>query len=199
MPMADSRYNLVRCSFQMTDDTGNELDRFDFAINPQSIQEQTENRTAYMNTKDWGSIQNYGMGEKTITISGTTGWRRGLGIDDAWKLKSFLEAYQDHFPVDDESQSVQLIFNNYTDDYSYHVVLAPSGYQFTQDVSEPLLIHYTINLIVWSDTTQANAADRNKSAVGQPGAGGTTNGNVGPQQGNTGIGQSISDLKQEAK
>ncbi len=197
--MADSRYNLVRCAFSIQDNSGNELSRFDFAINPQSIQEQTENRTAYMNTKDWGNIQNYGMGEKTITISGTTGWRRGLGIDDAWKLKSFLESYQDAYPLDDSTNTQILVFHNYTDDYSYYVSLAPSGFQFTQDVSEPLLIRYTINLIVGGDTSQANAAERNQSAVGQPGAGGTTNGNVGPQQSNTGIGQTVSDLKQEAK
>ena len=53
MAMADGRYYLDRCAFRILNSDGSQQNRFDFSINPQSIQEQTQARTAYMNTKDW--------------------------------------------------------------------------------------------------------------------------------------------------
>ena len=199
MAMEDGRYPLDHCSFQTKNQDGSERSRFDFTINPQSIQEQTENRTVYLNSKEWGTVQNYGMGQKTITISGTTGWRHGLGIDEAWQLKSFLQDYQNVYPLEDSNNKVTLVFNNYTDDYSYNVELSPSGYQFNQDVSQPLLVRYTITLIVIGDPGTANSQDRTGTLVGRPGEGGVTNGNVGPNTQRGAVGQAIANLRRDAR
>ena len=195
--MADGRYMLDRCSFQILNQDGSENSRFDFTINPQSIQEQTENRTVYLNSKEWGTVQNYGMGQKTITLSGTTGWRHGLGIDEAWQLKAFLQSYQNVYPLEDSNNKATLVFNNYTDGYSYNVELAPSGYQFNQDESQPILVKYTINLIAIGDPGTANQQDRTDTLVGRPGEGGVTNGNVGPNTINGAVGQAIANLKRD--
>lgn len=195
--MADGRYMLDRCSFQILNQDGSENSRFDFTINPQSIQEQTENRTVYLNSKEWGTVQNYGMGQKTITLSGTTGWRHGLGIDEAWQLKAFLQSYQNVYPLEDSNNKATLVFNNYTDGYSYNVELAPSGYQFNQDESQPILVKYTINLIAIGDPGTANQQDRTDTLVGRPGEGGVTNGNVGPNTTNGAVGQAIANLKRD--
>lgn len=197
MAMADGRYMLDRCSFQILNQDGSENSRFDFTINPQSIQEQTENRTVYLNSKEWGTVQNYGMGQKTITLSGTTGWRHGLGIDEAWQLKAFLQSYQNVYPLEDSNNKATLVFNNYTDGYSYNVELAPSGYQFNQDESQPILVKYTINLIAIGDPGTANQQDRTDTLVGRPGEGGVTNGNVGPNTTNGAVGQAIANLKRD--
>ena len=199
MAMEDGFHTLDRCSFQTKNQDGSEKSRFDFTINPQSIQEQTENRTVYLNSKEWGITQNYGMGQKTITLSGTTGWRHGLGIDEAWQLKAFLQDYQNVYPLDDSNNRVTLVFNNYTDDYSYNVELSPSGYQFNQDVSQPLLVRYTITLIVIGDPGKANSQDRTDTLVGRPGEGGVTNGNVGPSTQKGAVGQAIANLRGDAK
>lgn len=199
MAMEDGTHTLDRCSFKTVNQDGSERSRFDFTINPQSIQEQTENRTVYLNVKDWGTVQNFGMGQKTITLSGTTGWRHGLGIDEAWQLKSFLQDYQNVYPLDDSNNRVWLVFNNYTDDYSYYVDLSPSGYQFNQDVSQPLLVRYTITLIVIGNPGKANSQDRTDTLVGRPGEGGVTNGNVGPSTQRGAVGQAIANLRGDAK
>lgn len=199
MPMSDGRYSLVRCAFIVENDDYSEDSRFDFAINPQQITENTQNRTAYLNTKDWGSIQNYGMGQKTLTIAGTTGWRGGLGIDDAWKLKAFLQRYQSFFPLDNANNRKWLKFANYTDDYTYQVELAPEGYQFTQDVSQPLLVRYNIQLICISDSNQANAGDRTRTVIGKPGEGGIDNGNVNSNTQMGAVGNAVSALKRDGR
>lgn len=181
MPMQDSGSSkLARVAFQVQNSDGSENSRFDFALNPQSITEQTLNRSAYFNTADWGSVQNFGMGQKTINLSGTTGWRRGQGAKDAWALKSFLETYQENFPNWDANTLKKLYFYNYTDDYGYHVELAPNGYQFSQDVSQPILVRYTIELICIKDAGNASSQDKTSTVIGNPGAGGVDNGNVKP-------------------
>lgn len=195
MPMADSRQALSRVAFQMTDKAGNQLNRFDFAINPQNIQESTVARTTYLNTKDWGVAQELGMGQKTITISGTLGWRRGKGIDDSWALKSFIESYLHYYPSDGSQQIPTLWFLNYTDNYQYMIVIAPNGYQFSQDVSQPLLIKYTINMIVIADKSEATSDERNNTVIGQPGAGGLSNGNVKPNTQGGPVQGAIANLK----
>lgn len=200
MTMADSRYSLDRVSFIVLNQDQSQHSRFDFSINPQSIQEQTQNRSVYLNTLDWGSVQNYGMGQKTISISGTTGWRRGLGIDEAKALKSFLEDYQRQFPVDSSNNRVTLIFANYTDDYSYRVDLAPEGYQFSQDVSQPLMYRYTINLIVLGNSNTASPQDRNSTVIGKPGEGGYSDGGSGRSNLMKGAtAQAIANLKSHAR
>ena len=178
MAMADGRYYLDRCAFRILNSDGSQQNRFDFSINPQSTQEQTQARTAYMNTKDWGTVQNFGMGQKSITISGTTGWQHGLGIDQAWQLKSFLDTYLNNYPTGTEDNHPVLVFDNYTDNYSYKVAISPSGYQFSQDVSQAILVKYTINMIVIGNTDQASASDRTNTLIGRPGEGGMTDGNM---------------------
>lgn len=200
MPMADSRHPLSRVALQRTDyKTGNVIDTFNFTINPQNITEQTLSRTTYLNTKDWGQVQEFGLGQKTITLSGTTGWRRGAGIDDAWKLKKFLTDYQNTFPLDDSNNNEYLYFLNYTDDYQYWVTLAPNGMQFVQDVSQPLLVKYTINLIAIGDKSQASADEKNQTVVGKPGAGGLSDGNVRPNTKGGPVAGAIAKLKRDGR
>lgn len=197
MPMADSRQALSRVAFSIqSGDSAQQISRFDFAINPQNIQESTVARTMYLNTKNWGTAQELGMGQKTITISGTLGWRRGKGIDDSWNLKAFIEGYLRNFPNDgQQGGSPKLWFLNYTDNYQYMVVIAPNGYQFNQDVSQPLLIKYTINMIVIADKAEATSDERNKTVVGKPGDGGLSNGNVRPNTEGGPVQGAIANLK----
>lgn len=174
--IADGRYTLDRVAFQVLNQDGSEDSRFDFSLNPQSIQESTAVRTSYQNVYEWGSLQNYGMGQKTITIGGTTGWRHGLGFDEAWKLKEFLTNYVNNFPIGDGNNRKVLVFHNYTDNYSYRCDLEANGFSFTQDVSEPILVRYTIHLVVIGNQNVATAQDKTQTVIGTPGSGGTTNG-----------------------
>lgn len=190
---------LARVAFQVQNDDYSQDSRFDFAINPQQINEQVAARTSYLNTKDWGTVQNFGTGQRTISISGTTGWRRGLGVQDAWSLKSFLDNYMSHFPLDSADSRKWLWFLNYTDDYAYQVELTPNGYQFSQDVSQPLLVRYNIEMMVMGDQNQANASDRTSTAIGKPGEGGITNGNVGANTAYNATGQAIANLKRDGR
>lgn len=99
--------------------------------------------------------------------------------------------------MEDSNNKATLVFNNYTDGYSYNVELAPSGYQFSQDESQPILVKYTINLIAIGDPGTANQQDRTDTLVGRPGEGGVTNGNVGPNTTNGAVGQAIANLKRD--
>lgn len=197
--MSDGAHTLSRVAFQVQNDDYSEDSRFDFALNPQSIQEQTTNRTSYLETKDWGSVQNYGLGKKTLTIAGTTGWRRGLGAQDAWNLKAFLQRYQSFFPLDNANNRKWLWFHNYTDDYSYQVELAPNGYQFSQDVSQPLLIRYNIEMIVMGDQNRANSNDITNTIIGRPGEGGMTDGNVSPNTRGGAIAGAVANLRRDGR
>lgn len=199
MPMSDGSHTLSRVAFEIQNDDYSVDSRFDFAINPQQIQEQVANRTAYLETKDWGSVQNFGRGKTQISISGTTGWRHGAGAFDAWKLKDFLSHYQQNFPLDNANNRKWLWFCNYTDDYSYQVELAPNGYQFSQDVSQPILVRYNIELIVMGDQNQANTADRTNTLIGRPGEGGMTDGNSRPNTAASAIQGATAALRRHAR
>ena len=114
-------------------------------------------------------------------------------------VKAFLQDYQNVYPLEDSNNKVTLVFNNYTDGYSYNVELSPSGYQFNQDVSQPILVRYTITLIVLGDPGTANSQDRTNTVVGRPGEGGVTNGNVGPNTQKGAVGQAIDNLRRDAR
>ena len=61
-----------------------------------------------------------------------------------------------------------LEFWNYTDDYYYDVAISPNGYSFTQDVSEPILVRYSITMIVRGRLDTANADDKSQTLITDP-------------------------------
>lgn len=169
MAIADGYHRLSRVAFKQVDVNGNVIDTFNFAINPQNIQEQVATRTSYINTAQWGSVQELGTGERTITISGTTGWRQGLGFEDYKKLRLFLTAYTDSRMAPPATSSLRYLeFWNYTDDYWYDVAISPNGYSFTQDVSEPILVRYSITMIVRGSLDTASTEDKSQTLITDP-------------------------------
>lgn len=166
MAIADGYHALSRVAFRQTDVNGNTISTFNFAINPQNIQEQVQTRTSYMNTAQWGTVQELGTGERTITISGTTGWRHGHGFEDYKKLRAFLSSYSDARMEPTTTQSLRYLeFWNYTDDYYYEVALSPNGFSFTQDVSEPILARYSITMIVRGHLDSAKTEDKSSTLI----------------------------------
>lgn len=169
MAIADGYHRLSRVALKKVDVNGNVIDTFNFAINPQNIQEQVAARTSYINTAHWGSVQELGTGEHTITISGTTGWRQGLGFEDYKKLRRFLTDYTDSRMDPTTTSNLRYLeFWNYTDDYYFVVAISPNGYSFTQDVSEPILARYSITMIIRGDLDTASTEDKSQTLITDP-------------------------------
>lgn len=200
MGIADGNgHSLSRVAFKITDASGNVLDTYEFKLNPQNIQENITNRAAYLNTNLWGTTQEIGTGQRTLTISGTTGWRHGEGFDDFKKLREFLTSYTDSrnnaYKKDDMRY---LQFWNYTDDYEYLVAIAPNGFQFTQDVSEPILIRYSISMIERGPLDTATSEQKTETVVGDPGASEKSNGGVQANTQYSSIGNAVRTLGKHA-
>lgn len=182
MVMADGRWILQRCSFEIQSN-GSTVNTFNFTINPQNIVESTASRTFIQQTRNSGTVQRFGVGVKNFTLSGTTGWRHGSGIDELYVLKDFMENYMNNF-ADNVQTDYTFIFHNYTDNYSYIVEFAEQGISFTQDVSKPLLTTYNIQFVAVQPADQATSSDINKTTLGNDasslGGGSNNNGYVNP-------------------
>ena len=166
MAIADGYHSLSRVAFKQVDVNGNVISTFNFAINPQNIQEQVATRTSYINTAQWGSVQELGTGQRTITISGTTGWRNGLGFEDYKKLQAFLSDYTDSRMKPSSTSDLRYLeFWNYTNDYYYNVAISPNGFSFTQDVSEPILVRYSITMIERGSLDTASTEDKSQTLI----------------------------------
>lgn len=180
MGMSDGSNNLTRVAFEIKNTkSGGSNEYLKFAINPQSIQKNIASRTFLQNTRTANTIQNFGEGVITYTISGTTGWGRGKGFSRIKALEKFFDKYMS-LNSDNIGNDYQLIFHDFTNEYHYQVEFQPNGLTINQDVSQPLLYNYSLSFYVVNDATKATSSEISELTLGNKkpsGSFGTVSGN----------------------
>lgn len=182
MAMADGRYYLDRIALEIQE-AGTTVAVYKFAVNPQQIQDTTPSRTYVQETATAGTVQRFGAGVESFTITGTTGWRHGKGYDEINQLKEFVGSYMNEFS-DNIAKDYTFLFHNYTQGYDYVVDFAQEGISFSQDVAKPLFTNYTLQLIVVRQADQASSGEISNTTLGNDasslGGGTSSNGYVNP-------------------
>jgi len=180
MAMSDGSNNLTRVAFEIKNTAaGGTNEYLKFAINPQSIQKNITSRTFLQNTRTANTVQNFGEGVVTYTISGTTGWGRGAGFKRMKALEKFFDKYMS-LNSDNIGNDYQLIFHDFTSEYHYQVEFQPNGLSINQDVSQPLLYNYSLAFYVVNDATKATSSEISELTLGNKkpsGSSGTVSGN----------------------
>lgn len=176
--MADQVYNgwggsnINRISLDIISGSAVEAS-FKFAVNPQEYTESHTVRTYLQQTRTANTVQRFGEGVATITISGHFGDRQS-GYTNAMSLRSQLMTYLAKFSDNNLTDSV-MAFKNYTMGDFWYVEPAPNGYSFSISANSPTIINYQITFYIVSDMSQANPTDRTDTTLGNDKVAGTTN------------------------
>lgn len=153
---------------------GNSINsRYDFILEPESLQYRTASRTFQNKSRSALSVQRFGRDFTYITLSGTTGFRgktgnhnnNGYGKQKALELEHFLYTYMDLFS-DDVGNNYKLIFVDTVNGKSSQVEMNTDGFNIQQSVSSPLLYTYNISLVVTGDPSQASSGEISDTLLG---------------------------------
>lgn len=161
-----------KCAFIIRN--GNtDVETFTFPLNPENLSYNVASRVYQNQTRSALSVQRYGRGFTSITLSGTTGFRGGSGRAKdngngkavANNLRAFLNKYMDRFS-DDVANDYKLIFCDYLNNIISQVEIQTNGYSITQSVNSPLMYNYNIPLIIVGNPAQASSDEINNAILG---------------------------------
>lgn len=169
MGMSNGRDSLTRISFEIQSDNAS-ISTLDLDINPQSMSEIHSARTYLQQVRTANSVQNFGAGAVSYTISGNTGWKAGTsdpgrGFDKIKEFRNFFTTYLSSYS-DDVGTDYSLILHDYTNEIHVYIEFQPEGFSFTQDVSQPILYNYTLQLYVVGDASTPSSSDISSTVLG---------------------------------
>lgn len=151
----------------------NQEGSYTFPLEPENLNYSTAARTFQNQSRSALSIQRYGRGFTTISLSGTTGFRGGTGHHQdnghgkqkAEELKTFLYNYMDLFS-DDVNNEYKLLFMDNVNNRLSQVELQPNGFSIQQSINSPLMYTYNINLVIVGDPTKATSGEISNALLG---------------------------------
>lgn len=129
-------------------------------IRPEDLTRQDPSRLNVVQSLNGGAwADSFGAGVPTITISGTTGWRRAGGADDDGeaRFKKLRSQVWDEWHTrrrqavnaSKDPSEVQLIFSDGLD--GFVATVAPGSFVLRRSKSRPLLLQYQIQMFVLAD------------------------------------------------
>lgn len=166
MPQSDGRNQLRRMALQVGDKM------FKFAINPSDYQINFPQRSLATRTKSTVIIQDFGQDVGSITFSGTTGWRRGAdgktGKDRMDELEYYWDTYRRENQGNGNAPKKEMIFHNFTDNYSYVVHPMPEGLTIKRSAERSILYDYSIALYIVRNAEIPPNTDIHDPNIGSP-------------------------------
>lgn len=127
---------------------------FNFGLRPEELTVTEPSRLTAQQTLGGAWADSFDRGISTITLAGTNGWRGGLlssGEDLFQQLRAtcftgWHQARADAIAQGQDPDSVQLYFTDSLDDIA--VIVAPESFTLRRSKSSPLLMRYSIRLLV---------------------------------------------------
>jgi hypothetical protein len=127
---------------------------FNFGIRPEELTVSEPSRLTVQSTLGGAWADTFGVGVSTITLSGHNGWRGGIlssGEDLFQQLQAtcftgWHQAREDAVSQGQDPDSVQLFFTDSLDDIA--VLVAPESFTLRRSKTSPLLMRYSIKLVV---------------------------------------------------
>ena len=149
-----------RIGFQLSGGEGGDA-RFDLVVRPEDLQRQEPSRLTVPQTLGGAWADAFGAGLAQITIRGTNGWKGGYlssGEDAFRQLRdtvfvSWHSRREQSVKKNQDPNQIKLYFVDTLDDMAY--VVAPKAFTTSRSKSRPLLIQYSVNMIVLGDGTEA--------------------------------------------
>ena len=173
MPQSDGFTQLRRMAIQIRGTGINKTYRF--LVNPQEYQINFPQRSTTTKTKKATVVQDFGQDVGTIVFSGTTGRRKArqsmsesakTGAQRMEDLKTTWDDYNRANTHNGNKPKVEMIFHNYTDNYSYVVHPMPEGLTIKRNAERPILFDYTIALYVVRDAEKPDSGSIHDPEVG---------------------------------
>lgn len=120
-------------------------------INPDQI--QTDSPVRQTTTQTMGGIYKDigGIGVRSLTIQGSTGWRKSLlsNLDGLATAKKLWFIYQEYYSRIKVTPDVELLFVNDIEGYCYKITM--DDFQTFRTKAEPLIIRYSIPITILQD------------------------------------------------
>lgn len=156
-PPSSQKADFRPISFVLDDQTtGSPPVSVNLAIRPEDLTRSDPSRLNVQQTLGGAWGDNFGPGIPQITISGTTGWRRGLsdGLDGSDRFTQLYEQVysgwhqrrKDAVAAGKDPDKVQLVFADALDNFA--VVVAPNQFVLRRSKSRPLMFQYQIAMTV---------------------------------------------------
>lgn len=156
-PPSSQKADFRPISFVLDDQTaGGQPVSVNLAIRPEDLTRSDPSRLNVQQTLGGAWGDNFGPGIPQITISGTTGWRRGVsdGLDGSERFTQLYEQVysgwhkrrKDAIAAGLDPDKVQLVFADALDNFA--VVVAPNNFVLRRSRSRPLLFQYQIAMTV---------------------------------------------------
>jgi hypothetical protein len=140
MPQSDGRNKLKRMEIEYNGQT------YKFNINPEEYTQDEPSRSTVTQTKGGAWIDDFGGGLQNIFIKGTTGFKKGLGVEKFKELRGLIRKYYEEGNAGDKVTK-DLVFHNYTDEESWVVHTDPGGFKLLRSKSNPLLYMYEMRFV----------------------------------------------------
>jgi hypothetical protein len=153
VPQSDGKNRLKRMEFVYKGQS------YVFSINPEEYTQEEPSRSTVTQTKGGAWVDDFGGGLPVITIRGTTGFQKGLGVQKFKELRDMIRKYYD--------DGSELTFHNWTDDESWIVHPDPSGFRLLRNKTNPLLYMYEMRLICLRLATHPKASATASGGVAQ--------------------------------
>lgn len=127
---------------------------FNFGLRPEELTVSEPSRLTVQQTIGGAWADSFGVGVSTITLAGHNGWRGGLlssGEDLFQQLQAtcftgWHQARADAIAQGQDPDTVQLFFTDSLDDIA--VIVAPESFTLRRSKTSPLLMRYSIKLLV---------------------------------------------------
>lgn len=121
---------------------------FAFKLNPQKYKMTFPQRVSALKTLDRIVVEDFNGDIPTLSISGHTGFKHGIGEAQIRALRALLELYSDGTTNYGKSPKGYLELYNFTDEDYYYVTLDQEGYTISRDVENPLIFNYDLNFLI---------------------------------------------------
>lgn len=156
-PPSSQKADFRPISFVLDDQTtGSPPISVNLAIRPEDLTRSDPSRMSVQQTLGGAWGDNFGPGVPQISISGSTGWRRGVsdGLDGADRFKQLYDQVyavwhqrrKAAITAGKDPDKVQLVFADALDNFA--VVVAPNSFVLRRSRSRPLLSQYQIAMTV---------------------------------------------------
>lgn len=127
---------------------------FNFGLRPEELTVSEPSRLTVQQTLGGAWADSFGVGVSSITLAGHNGWRGGLlssGEDlfqalQATCFTGWHQARADAVTQGQDPDTVQLYFTDSLDDIA--VIVAPESFTLRRSKTSPLLMRYSIKLLV---------------------------------------------------
>lgn len=136
---------------------GNDLTTVTLTIRPEDLTRNEPSRLSTQQTLGGAWVDNFGVGLRTINISGHTGWRENASGEDGFArfkrlndtvFRRWHEKREEAINAGLDPEKVQLVFADLLDDFVY--VVTPDSFVLKRNRTRPLLMQYQITMTVVS-------------------------------------------------